>query len=112
MFRLERALFYALRYASLLLNARVPENAMPETASPTSPILLFMDLLIPRALVPPRSPVEGLLAQASGLCLYIRSHWLRMAPWRLVRHLTRKLVRRLGWEARKRDAALARPFQR
>jgi hypothetical protein len=113
MFRLERPLFYALRYASLLLGARVPENAMRGTARPTSPMLLFMDLLIPTALVPPRSPWEGLLAQASGFCLYIRSHWLRMAPWRLVKHLTRKLVRRIGREPhRKGDGALARPFRR
>src|SRR5713226_3934568 len=101
-FRLERPLFYALRYTSRILGAEIPGIAMRdcELARPTSPLLVFMDFMVPSALIPPRSQCEALLARASGLCLYVRSHWLRMSPWLLAVHLARKLLRR--WKPRER----------
>lgn len=104
MFRLERPLFYALRYASQILDAEIPAIAARhcESVRPPTLLLVFMDFVVPRALIPPRSRTEVLLAHASGLCLYVRAHWLRMAPWRLAAHLTRKMLRR--WNLREREA--------
>jgi Uncharacterised nucleotidyltransferase len=103
MFGLQRPLFYALRYVSQILGSEIPGSAMRqcESARPTSILLMLMDFMVPRALIPPRSRTDVLMARVSGLCLYVRAHWLRMAPKRLVVHLTRKLLRH--WKLRERE---------
>lgn len=90
---LTRPLFYALRYAALLLETPVPAAAAAAAArvgKPPAPLSATMDSLVCRSLVPElrehRSP-GGRLAR---WCLYIRSHWLRMPPLPLAAHLLRK----------------------
>jgi hypothetical protein len=90
---LARPLLYALRYASLLLGTAVPAMVMTEAerfGKPPAPVRAAMDPLVCRALVPDlpehQSPWQG----AARLCLYIRSHWLRMPPLPLAAHLLRK----------------------
>ncbi len=101
---LGRPLFYALRYAATLLGTPVPAAAMAEAAKagPGALVLAFMDQIMPRALLPARRGRERLALQLSGFCLYIRSHWLRMALMPLLLHLGRKSWRR--WKLRESEA--------
>lgn len=91
---LQRPLYYALRFGKDLLDLAVPDNVERAiaAAAPVGPIAGLMDRLIPRVLLPdhPDSP-SGIRARAVSL-LYLRSHWLRMPPWLLAAHLTRKAV--------------------
>ncbi len=92
--QLERPLYYALRYGHRLLDLAVPEAVMRDIASaaPAGAVLNLMDRLLPGVLLPdhPDSPNAG-RARAATL-LYLRSHWLRMPPWLLAAHLSRKAV--------------------
>jgi hypothetical protein len=94
---LSRPIFYALRYSRKLLRTPIPEQVQrqAETAGPPpTPVLHLMDWLVHRALVLD-SPDETLLsADLSRRLLYVRSHWLRMPPLLLARHLLRKSLPR------------------
>jgi hypothetical protein len=90
---LVRPLFYALRYASLLLGTPVPGVVMKEAArfgKPPLPVTAAMDPLVRRALVPDLPEDRSPWWWVARLCLYIRSHWLRMPPVPLALHLMRK----------------------
>ena len=90
---LARPLFYALRYASLLLKTIVPVTVMAEAERAGKlppPVRAAMDPLVWRALVPDLPEDRSPWWQAARLCLYIRSHWLRMPPLPLALHLLRK----------------------
>lgn len=95
---LGRPLFYCLRYASVLLDAPVPESAFTAAKrfGPSGPVLMLMDRLVPRALTPNYLFESHRAANLAGELLYIRSHWLRMPPLMLARHLGIKAWRRLG----------------
>jgi hypothetical protein len=54
------------------------------------PLRSTMDALVQRSI----AGDTGLTSSASVFALYIRSHWLRMPPLRLVQHLARKSFRR------------------
>jgi hypothetical protein len=90
---LERPAFYALRYAHRYFETPIPSEVFASSrmwASPR-PILQLMDRLVSAALDPNYGARFG-----SGLArwvLYARSHWLRMPPAQLVRHLTHQSVR-------------------
>ena len=104
--RLGRPLFYMLRYTQRFLNATIPEGVLEKLRSdaPTWPVLRLMDILVSRALLPdhPDYPRRG-TALAKWL-LYVRSHWLRMPPGLLFRHLLRKQY--MNWR-NQRSTALA-----
>jgi hypothetical protein len=91
---LGRPLFYALRYCRQLLRVPIPQavsSAVAEHAPPL-PIIEAMDRVVPRALV---GPLEDAAERSAAMLLYIRSHWLRMPPWLLARHLTHQTIARL-----------------
>ena len=104
--RLGRPLYYMLRYTQRYLNATIPEGILEKLRSdaPTWPVLRLMDILVSRALLPdhPDYPRRG-TALAKWL-LYVRSHWLRMPPGLLFRHLLRKQY--MNWR-NQRSTALA-----
>jgi hypothetical protein len=87
---LERPTFYALRYSHRLLGTPIPDVAVQalEAHAPPAPVLALMDRLVARTLT---SGDHGGKWAASAL--YVRSHWLRMPPALLVRHLLRKAAR-------------------
>jgi len=90
---LARPLFYALRYASQLLGTTVPAAVMAEaarTGKPPALVLAAMDALVRRALAPDLPERRSAGRQAARFFLYVRSHWLRMPPLALARHLLRK----------------------
>jgi hypothetical protein len=104
---LERPLYYALRYTKKILGTSIPASVMEagDQARPVPPVIVLMDFCAGRALETP-DPDE-LPSRFSGLatwCLYVRSHWLRMPPLLLARHLTRKAFRRwIEWWKRRRE---------
>jgi hypothetical protein len=90
---LVRPLYYALRYASLLLGTPVPEAVMADAArvgEPPAPVRATMDPMVGSALVPDLPEASSPWRRVACLCLYIRSHWLRMPPLPLALHLMRK----------------------
>jgi len=88
---LARPLYYALRYATAILNSPVPPAACraSDAGRPPRPLIPLMDALFLRALKPDRSTAAGLARRA----LYVRAHWLRMPPLLLARHLAIKAFR-------------------
>jgi Uncharacterised nucleotidyltransferase len=94
---LGRPLFYALRYCRRLLRVSIPERVSSAAArfGPPLPIIEAMDRVVPRTLVP--GPLDGAADRSAAMLLYIRSHWLRMPPWLLARHLTHQTVARLQY---------------
>jgi len=101
---LGRPLYYALRYATRLLNAGIPEPLMhaSEAARPSPLVLAFMDFAIPQALLRSSAHNESWLVRFGHVSLYIRSHWLRMPPLPLAMHIARKSLRR--WKFRESNA--------
>ena len=97
---LGRPLFYALRYCRRLLGVPIADSVLSATASyaPPLPIIEAMDRLVPRALV--SGPIDGAAERSAAMLLYIRSHWLRMPPWLLARHLTHQAIARLKQDSR------------
>ncbi len=97
---LGRPLYYSLRYTSVLLDAPVPASVLDAARrfAPPLAVRMMMDLLVPRALSPSYLFESDRGAGLAGELLYIRSHWLRMPPLMLTRHLAIKAWRRIGGE--------------
>lgn len=93
---LTRQACYGLRYAQQLLGTAVPEDVLAEARhhGPGFAALRCMDFMVPQALFAPHPDREPPLARRLSLqVLYLRSHWVRMPPGMLLRHLSHKLVR-------------------
>jgi hypothetical protein len=90
---LRRPAFYALRYARRYFASPIPDNllAKMEVWAPPGFILRLMDALVPRALFPPHPEHAERRTALARLLLYVRSHWIRMPPLLLLRHLSYKL---------------------
>jgi hypothetical protein len=94
-----RPLFYGLYFAERLFGTVLPPEvrARARRHAPVMPVMAAMRFMVPRALMPPR--LEGLPVSfhVSRFCLFLRSHWLKMPPLMLMRHLfTKFLMRRTG----------------
>lgn len=89
---LVRPLAYSLTYARDLLAAPVPPAAQNWARAhlPPFPLRQIMDACIRAALVPPFIFDRYRRARLAAELLYIRSHWLRMPPLMLARHLVTK----------------------
>jgi hypothetical protein len=88
---LRRPAYYALRYSQRLLDTPVPAGVLDEADAwgPSQPVRLLMDTLVERTL-PGRF---GGTSSTAAFALYVRSHWLKMPPLLLARHLLRQSVR-------------------
>jgi hypothetical protein len=93
---LGRPLFYALRYATSLLGTPVPAAVDIDSRrfAPVSVSLRVMDRLVGHALRPFHPDESSWRAEIASFLLYVRSHWLRMPPLLLLRHLTTKFLLR------------------
>ncbi len=93
---LGRPLYYCCRYAMALFETPIPDETVKrvEVFGPYAPVRWIMDRLAMNALVP--DPLFEPRAGRGLACflLYMRSHWLRMPPLLLARHLTTKAVMR------------------
>jgi hypothetical protein len=87
---LERPTFYAIRYSQRLLDTPVADQSLRALArhAPPGPTLALMDRLVERTL-----SSRGRDAKWAASALYVRSHWLRMPPALLFRHLLHKVTR-------------------
>ena len=102
--RLLRPLFYTMRYASRLLAAEVPASAMRAAGAgaPPGPVLRLMDNLIEAVMIPEHPDFPRDRRAVAQWLLYVRSHWLRMPPGKLLPHLARKQIMR--WKHRQATA--------
>ena len=101
--QLGRPLFYAIRFTKRLLQTPVPREVMvaAQAHAPSWLVGPLMDRLALRVLVPDMRDGESWSQTSARLLLYIRSHWLRMPPALLARHLTRKALKR--WRRKKEE---------
>ena len=93
---LRRPLYYALRYAALLLEAPVPA-AIRDSAQlrpPGGTLRALMDALFERALRPDHASCRDGFSATALWMLYVRSHHLRMPAHLLIPHLLRKAYMR------------------
>jgi len=93
-----RPLYYALTLCPVLLGTPVNPELVDEArhAAPPWPLAPLMHRLCRNALTPPLPERTG--HPLSEWLLYVRSHWLRMPPLLLTRHLLRKS--RFGLQAK------------
>lgn len=94
-FGARRVVAYALRYAGLLFDTPAPEDARRRVArwEAAAPVQRVMDGLMLAALLSPAGEAD-LGARGAAWLLYVRSHWRRMPPMLLARHLLRKAITR------------------
>lgn len=90
--KLGRPLFYALRYTKIIFQTKIPDNVINRVNKnrPFSLLLMVMDFLFIRALMPDHSSCNDRWTGLARFLLYIRSHWLRMPLNLLIPHLLRK----------------------
>lgn len=95
---LTRPLYYSIRYGERILDLEVPESIRSRIRSfaPVAPVRLLMDVLVESAIFPSFLFETNHFHTISDFLLYIRSHWLRMPPLMLARHLFIKALQRLG----------------
>lgn len=87
---LERPLHYALRYATRYFGTR---RATGPRDSVRPALQSSMDACVGRAVRSHLESQPGAAARVALSLLYVRSHWLRMPPGLLVRHLGAKALR-------------------
>lgn len=94
---LARPLYYALRFCRSLFGCPVPASVerAARVAEPIRPVRSLMDALTRRAVTPDDWEGPSLRTSLARFLLYVRSHWLRMPPWLLSRHLARKALARV-----------------
>lgn len=96
--KLQRPVFYGLRYANRLMNTPVPEDvlrAFEITGLTGKWLTRLMDALFLRALLPDHQSCADRWTGMARWLLYVRSHWLRMKWYLLLPHLLRKSYRRM-----------------
>lgn len=93
-FRLERPLYFALRYAAAILATPVPPEVLdhPLLAQPGRFRRAVMDALFIRALRPQHATCTDRASGIALAALYVRSHYLRMPLRLLLPHLLRKAL--------------------
>lgn len=89
---LARPAYYGLRYAQRLLATPIPPQvlAASQAGSPGPLIVAAMDRLVPRALFPAHPDRPRRRTGFARALLYVRSHWVKMPPVMLIRHLAWK----------------------
>jgi hypothetical protein len=89
---LGRPLYYGLCFSKRLLDTPIPSHVsrMAETGRPSAMVRATMTGLVSSALTPMVPGGFDLRRAVAAWMLYIRSHWLRMPPGLLMRHLTTK----------------------
>lgn len=105
---LSRPAFYALRYATRILDTPVPPRTLSAArrGAPWAPVVWLMDRLVPRALLPDHPDCPSRMSSVCRWLLFVRSHWIRMPPVLLARHLAYKFyVRRCGKRHQQGDAS-------
>jgi len=93
---LGKPLFYGMRYCHRLLETPIPRETMEKCPQRPSPLAAWiMDRLFLPAFGTAHHTGHTALSGVSSLCLYVRSHWLRMPLGLLLPHLAKK-----SWQRR------------
>ena len=84
--QLTRPAYYAVRYSRRLLDTPIPTHGAETVVAwkPNAAVERVMDTLVERTLLGSSG------APAAAFALYVRSHWLRMPPLLLGKHLLHK----------------------
>lgn len=90
-----RALYYSLQFSSAIFDTDIPKQVMIDIKPYrpnfiTDAIMKYMVM----GVISPNLGARGIGRWVSMNGLYIRSHWLRMPPMLLARHLTIKFFRK------------------
>ena len=106
---LERILFYLVRYSGRVFGTAVPARiaAALHAHRPNPAALGIMDAAVTSALRPTLPGQSQRRRRVALWVLYLRSHWLKMPPLLLARHLAAKTVQRLRSRFRLRWAGAA-----
>jgi hypothetical protein len=106
---LERILFYLVRYSGRVFATDVPARVATAVQAhrPNAVALAIMDAAVMSALRPVLPDESRLRRRLAVWVLYLRSHWLKMPPLLLARHLAAKLIYRLRGRFRLRSATAA-----
>ena len=99
---LSRPLYYAFRYSHQYLQTPIRKDMLAKSKR-WQPAWLgswLMDLIVNRVITAGSSRKDLTLGLSRKL-FYIRAHWLRMPPYLLIPHLSRKALRR--WRREKQD---------
>lgn len=88
-----RALFYAVLTSQRLAGLQPSTTFLTglQRHAPSTPVRRLMGWLIDRLLAPRRPNATS--ADVAERLLFLRSHWIRMPPGMLLRHLTHKLFK-------------------
>ncbi len=88
---LTRPAYYAIRYSREVFGTPIDEDVAAKTVDwgPAGIVRHVMDALVERSI----AANSRIASSSSAFALYVRSHWLRMPPHQLIRHLTRKAFR-------------------
>lgn len=88
-------LFYATRYAHILLNTPIPETVHQALSSEdfTRWHLPLMDFLFLRVLACDHQTCRRRFTGLAKWLLFVRSHYIKMPLWLLIPHLIRKAIR-------------------
>ena len=87
---LVRPLYYGLLMAGKLLQAPIPPKIIEDLnriGGPNPLLRVIMVRLMANVLIPTHPDQSNRVAALAGWLLYLRSHWLRMPPLMLARHL-------------------------
>ena len=88
---LTRPAYYAVSFARRWFGTPVPDVVLREMKAwaPPAPIDLLMNGLVRRSI----ASGAGRASSFAVFALYVRSHWLRMPPMQVAKHLMRKALR-------------------
>lgn len=91
---LTRSLYYSLHFTKNIFNTDIPKNVIDEINQfrPGTLTMWLMNWMVPAVI----SPTLGARGMNRWICqngLYIRSHWLKMPPFLLAKHLTIKFFK-------------------
>ncbi len=104
--KMQRPLFYALRYAHRMLGTPLPRETL--RASRKMGGFFFttaaMDFMVPRAMMPEQGDGLNPGVRLSRGVLYVRSHFLRMPLGMLIPHLRQKSKMRKEERKKEKDA--------
>jgi hypothetical protein len=104
---LGRPAYYGLRYVAQWFDTPVPEGVLraSEAAAPPAPVRHVMDQVVAAALFPDHPDKPSLVRRLVRFTTLARSHWVRMPPLMLAKHLEHKVkIRLLGEKERPADA--------
>lgn len=94
---LGRPCYYMLRYTQRFLGTPIPAAVVQEfsASAPAPPLRWLMDWIFAQRFLPEPVDAPRPGAAFARWLFYVRTHWLRMPPPMLARHLAVKAVRRL-----------------